>query len=216
MTNIFFELGQEKGNARANREKVIFVEGADDAHFLDILLDQLGASPENTGVVTVNGKGNFPSQLKLFAKSPAFTTGKIKRVCIIRDADDSVDGAVSATRSAFFNAFGISPNHGEFTSKDNVDFGFFIMPNSLENGDLEKLCLSTVIGNELESRAADFLNSLEAEPVDQYYKRKAQVYLAGHVGELCRGAGLGFKRGHFDDTSPNLDELKEFLRDLLA
>lgn len=211
MPNIFFDIAQEKNSARLDREKLIFVEGTDDANFLDLLLSTAGADPEKVGVITVGGKGNFSSQLNLFSKSRPFTTGITKKVCIIRDADDNPQREVLSTQEIFNRIFKVSTSHNSLTLQNNVEFGFFMMPSATEKGDLEKLCLSTVTGSELDILADNFFKSLANPPVDKEFKRKAQVYLAGHKGELARGAGQGFKNGYFDITSSNLDEIKSFL-----
>lgn len=211
MPNIFFEINPIKNTGRLDRKNVIFVEGPDDANFLDVLLEKVGASPDDVGVVTVGGKGNFPSQLNLFAKSPPFTRGTTKKVCIIRDADDNPSAEGVSTKSIFLKTFGAETAHGKLSAHNGIEFGFFIMPNSFEPGDLEKLCLSTVEGNEVSQKVERFFESLTNPPVDKTFKRKAQVYLAAQNGNLARGAGQGFKDGYFNAASAKLDEIIKFL-----
>lgn len=216
MPNIFFEIAPEKISSRLDRERIIFVEGPDDANFLDLLLADAGATPDKVAVITVSGKGNFPSQLNLFSKSRYFTAGNTKKVCIIRDADDNPGREVLATKAIFEKTFGVATEHNSFYLKNGVEFGFFMMPNATEQGDLEKLCLSTIEGSELDILADKFFNSLTQPPEDKKFKRKAQVYLAGHSGDLARGAGQGFKDGYFDISSHYLDEIKSFLEKFIS
>lgn len=216
MPNIFFDINPTKNTGRLNRAKVIFVEGPDDANFLDVLLEKIGASPADVGVVTVGGKGNFPSQLNLFSKSPPFTTGVTKKVCIIRDADDSPVAEISSTKSIFLKTFAVETTHGNFSLKNGVEFGFFIMPTSTECGDLEKLCLSTVEGSEISRKVDLFFGALDMPPLDKISKRKAQVYLAAQNGNLARGAGQGFKDGYFNVASPKIKEMLDFLESFVA
>jgi len=95
---------------------------------------------------------------------------------------------------------------------DKKNFGFFVMPDDSRNGDLETLCLDTVQGRPLEQQSEAYLRGVpNASNLDAMSKRKTQVYLAGINADLCRGPGLGFKRGHFDDSHVVLNPLKQFL-----
>jgi len=215
MANIFFDIGQKNNNTRNDREKLLFIEGTDDAYFLDRILANVNADPDYVGLVTVGGTGQFLSNIKSFSKSSQFTTGKNKGLVIVRDVDEDFNGVSNEMAQLFFSLFGVVVRHGEIVVLDGRAYGFFLMPGQDRAGDLERLCLDTVEGKVLALKSYEFLNSVEPVPSDQVFKRLAQVYLAGHVGALCRGAGRGFNRGQFDDTHAILNPLKEFLSDFI-
>lgn len=211
MANIFFDIGHNNNMARADRDKLIFLEGTDDALFFDHLLTGMNADPEQVGLVTVGGKGEFIAKIKGFKKTPKFTQRKTKGILAIRDADDDFHVAEKEMTALFNSTFGINLKHGEIQEKDGILYGFFLLPGTNRSGDLEELCLDTVTGKALEEQSAAFLSATEVTPQDQFYKRKAQVYLAGFTGDLCRGAGLGFKKGKFDDQHETLQPIKDFI-----
>lgn len=211
MSNIYFEIGHKNNNARIDRERLIFLEGTDDAYFLDHVLDQIKADSGKVGLVTVGGIGEFPSRIKGFSKTPNFTGGKVKAVSIVRDADDDFVKTNAEMKDLFKRIFGVDVSHGDVVLHDGISYGYFLMPGVSLSGDLERLCLSTVDGLGLEKQSSDFLGGLTNPPTDHIYKRKAQIYLAGYNGDLCRGAGLGFKRGYFDHTHESLEPFKVFL-----
>jgi hypothetical protein len=211
MANIFFDVGQQNNNSRNDRPKLILLEGTDDAYFIDLLLEMANASPSEVGIVTVGGKGGFENQIKNLKKSTPFTKGKIKGIAIIRDADESFDRSCDETSKTLERQFGVKLRHGEIKIYNDLLFGFFILPGGNMDGDLERLCLSTVEDSSLFSRSQQYLMDSNIAANDQFFKRQAQVYLAGMPNELCRGAGLGFKKEMFDKMHPALNALKDFL-----
>lgn len=211
MANIFFDMGHANNMARGDREKLIFLEGTDDALFFDHILTAMNANPEQVGLVTVGGKGEFIAKVKGFRKTPNFTQGKTKGILAVRDADNDFLVAEKEMATLFNSVFGVNLKHGEIQNKDGISYGFFLLPGVNRSGDLEELCLDTVSGIALEAQSASFLAAADVSPYDQFYKRKAQVYLAGFAGELCRGAGLGFKKGKFDDQHDALQPIKNFI-----
>jgi hypothetical protein len=74
-----------------------------------------------------------------------------------------------------------------------------------------------VIGRPSEISAEAFISEIQASGnLTQIHKRKAQVFLAAVPDHLCRGAGLGFKRGFFDKSHISLTPLKDFLQAFIA
>lgn len=198
---------------RHDKKFIIFVEGKDDAHFLDVLLQDIGASVSDVGVVPVDGKSNFLAALANLKKSPFL---KMKSgVAIIRDADNTPNSALSDINSLLKKQFGIEISHSTLSKKDGIKFGAFILPSDSEEGDLEKVCLNTVMSSELNTKVDSYITSVKGEKFPHFYKRKAQIYLAGTPGELSRGAGMGFKRGHFDANHESLNPLRDFIKEFL-
>lgn len=211
MANIFFDFGEKNNNSRNDRERLIFLEGTDDAYFIDHILDGMKADASKVGIVTVGGIGEFRAKIKGFLKTSSYTQGRVKAICIVRDADEDFYRAEAEISKVFLDLLDVEVSHGKVVLKNGIAYGFFILPGLDQHGDLERLCMHTVSGTGLESKSEDFFSGLENPPVDQVFKRKSQVYLAGYKGDLCRGAGRGFKYGHFNDSHESLDPLKEFL-----
>ncbi|WP_423707999.1 DUF3226 domain-containing protein [Undibacterium sp. WLX3042] len=216
---IFFKEGQEFNRQRETCPYVIFVEGTDDAHFVDTLLSDIGASTDVVGIVIVGGKGNFPSFINSFCKQSNFTQGTTKGIAIIRDADEDHLAATKEVQEIFQKISSIQINNASPIRDGNYRFGFYLLPKENENGDLEKLCLETVKDEPIEVLAEKFIQEIQSlnqtDQLNQINKRKTQTYLSGVIGEICKGPGLGIKRGHFKLDHQALSPLKQFLKDFI-
>lgn len=213
-----------KGNGGQNRERVIFVEGKDDAQFLSAMLTEIQADPQRVGIVEVEGKPNFHSRLKVFLKSSYVTQGVVKTISIICDADADPKKAEEEVNKIITSLGHPAVQIGTYvTTATGIRIGLFTMPNPTMAGDLEKLCLDTVEGHDLERKAEEFIVSAEAlarqdgkELTGSRHKRKAQVFLSGFAGDLIRGAGRGYAIGCFKTDHDALEPLRNFLRLTIA
>ena len=213
-----------KSNARQDSSCLIIVEGKDDALFVSALLEDMQADPSQVGIVEVEGNANFPSRLKGFLKSSSFTQGKNKSIAIICDADGSPEKVAEKLNGVLVNSGQPSLSLGVHTFNPNgVRLGLFAMPNCVECGDLEKLCLDTVAGSNLELEAESFIRAAEVHSANlaqsmngSRHKRKAQVFLAAIPEGIVRGAGQGYAKGYFDSGHQALEPLRNFLRDTIS
>jgi hypothetical protein len=214
--SIYFELGVENNTKRNDRDYLILVEGTDDAHFLDKILTEIGAEPTKVGLILAGGKGQIKSNMTSLIKSSNFTTKKTIGIAIIRDADNDFEKAERETQEIFRKILDTPVKNANSINHDGRAFGFYLLPQDKESGDLEKLSLYTVEGSPVEKLAEEFIQQASLDsPLDQIHKRKVQVFLSGVKGELCRGPGLAFKQGHFDSKHGSLNPLKDFLRKFL-
>lgn len=211
IASIYFD----KNTGRQDRPLLIFVEGTDDAHFVDVVLQDIGADPTKIGIIIVEGTPQFSNSIAMFKKSPYYRNAK--GIVVIRDADDNVAVAIEDSNKIFSKEFQLQANHAQITSSEAFSVGLFVLPGNEELGDLEKLCLATVAGTPLEIDAEIYINKIKQFGIlNKIHKRKAQVFLAGKPGDVCRGAGMGFKRGFFDKTHESLVPLKHFLVKFIA
>lgn len=203
-------------HGRQDRPLLIFVEGTDDGHFVDVILSEIGADPAEVGIFVVKGNGNFAREIASFKKTRHFR--KARGVIILRDADDNPQGAASDINRIFQKEFGTGTTHAKILTAETLKIGFFLFPTENEDGDLEKLCLSTIPDSKIVGAAESYIEAAQGvnNLTTQIYKRKSQVFLAGIAGDLCRGAGLGFKRGFFDAQHVALSPLKTFLKEFIT
>lgn len=197
---------------------VIFVEGKDDALFIDILLLELGANPNCVGVCYVDGKDNFERALGVFLKTSAFISGTVERYAVIRDADDNFERTLKAMNKTLRKLKEPVFDADNFTVRDDGRrIGLFIVPDHQTSGDLERLCISTVNEGDLGRFAQSYIIAAQERfgVLKKESKRIAQAYLAICPGELCSGVGLGSKNGAFNIRSQKLISLTNFLRQLL-
>lgn len=202
-------------NTRQDRSLLIFVEGTDDAHFLDVILKDAGADPGEVGVIVVGGTPKFTSAISMYKKSPFYK--RSRGIAVIRDADENFSSAIASTNAVFNREFSFSVNHAQVEYSNSFRLGLFVLPGDGESGDLERLCLSTVEGSKLDVSAQKYINDVSGDSaLSQVHKRKAQVFLAAIPNDLCRGAGMGFKKGFFDIGHDSVGPIKDFVKRFIA
>src|ERR1700754_511620 len=68
-------------------KKVIYVEGQDDAWFLDCILSELEANPLEVGIVYINGTGAIEKEASLLFKSSGYIQRHTTHIAFLLDAD---------------------------------------------------------------------------------------------------------------------------------
>ncbi len=202
---------------RLNVPTVILVEGSDDGFFLDEVLTDINASPDDVGVCVADGKGNFSALLQVMLKSPMFTGGTIRRYAVIRDVDDDLQACLSECASLFSQAQEPQPAPGNFQLRSDGRYnGLFLMPGSTEVGSLETLAFRTLDNHPIAIAADSFLSASAANggSLDHLDKRRMQAFLASRSAPLCNGVGWATRGGVFNITSNSLQQLKDFLIEL--
>uniref|UniRef100_UPI0024DEE46D DUF3226 domain-containing protein n=1 Tax=Herbaspirillum aquaticum TaxID=568783 RepID=UPI0024DEE46D len=161
---------------RQDRPFLIFVEGVDDGHFVDVLLDDLNVSVDDVGIVIVGGKDKFEKAISQAKKTHSFR--QMRGLALLRDADEDFQVAANEVDRIFQAHFNITIPHGKTGIADGRKIGAYIFPGENEPGDLEKACLSTVQGTQIEVLAESFMENAQgnADSLNQPFKRKAQVY----------------------------------------
>lgn len=215
MEDVFFN----RKTQRTDRQKLLIVEGVDDALFLDQMLLHMDQDPATVGVCYAGGKDKLSAFLIQVKKSGPFTTGLVQKYAIIRDVDDSVQ-TCSAEISQLFSAAGEpQPEPGATTIReDGRGVGLYLIPAHQTTGSLENLVLASVDGHALMQPLESYLNSSVAAggPSDHLGKRRAQAFLAAAAQPLCNGVGYATKRAIFDVGHDTFAGLRNFLADFLA
>lgn len=209
--------GEQKGGI-LDKPYGVLVEGKDDAHLIDYLLENIGADPEFVKIVFCGGKDELASSVRNIVKSRPYITRDLKRFAVIRDCDACPDEASSALNDAFTDAGVPVPLHGQFVAYDGErKVGAFLIPSIDRPGAVEDLLLD-IVGNDdtFQSFIPPFESaSALAGGLDVRSKRLMQIFLATK-SPLCRGGGIALKHGHFDHEHQSLFELKGFLQTLLT
>lgn len=196
---------------------VIFVEGPDDAYFLERILGQIGATPDQVLVEIMGGKGGAAKALKEYKKNAYYVRGIYRHVCVIRDADNDV-GVAEAEVNAAYQQTGLpSPGNENIVVYDHgKSVALYLLPGGGNIGDLESLCLKAVDGGARYAVAKQCFDTANAEiaPLDRSSKRIAQIYMAIHP-EDCRGVGRAFQKNAFPD-GPVMDPIRAFIGKFLS
>lgn len=180
-------------------------EGVEEVLFLEALLGELNVS--GVQVEHYEGKSALARFLKALKNRPGF--GAVKKLGIIRDADDDPVAATRSVDGAIAQA-GFDPN---LTVKK------MIIPSATESGALENLCLRTIEGQPLEACIEEFLSCATRATTIQHTSTTAKAKARIHAWlsaqrEPDLRLGHAAKKGLIDWSSPVFGELKQFLREL--
>lgn len=200
------------------KECVFIVEGEDDGVFLEHILSLKGSNPEKIEVQYVKGISKIAPYLSALAKSPPVTSGAIKKICIIVDADTDFESAQNSVNNWLVAAGLPNVESGKIESRGGIEVGLYLLPNSNETGELEDLIISSLSSDGRIVSAIEVVESFEdkSSPFKKKSKRIIQVALGISAVDLCAGAGRGIRNGAFDIELKDVPGLDEFIDKFLS
>jgi len=192
-------------------KKLIAVEGKDEIKFFEALLKYLDVA--DCDLREVGGKDKFNKKLPELKKASGFDD--IEKFVVIRDADNSANGAFDSIKKILKGEGFKVPGKKNSFAAGNPIVGIYILPGIAEEGFLEDLCLKLVGNHPAMKCVEDFEKCAKKlpRPPNNISKAKAQVYLAA-MPELAWQVGLGALKGYWNFDSPYLKNLKDFLNKL--
>ncbi|MBM1558791.1 hypothetical protein JQV19_19245 [Sulfitobacter mediterraneus] len=212
----FFTQGPSAPHTFAS-DRLILVEGIDDAIFFEAILGQLGVTVGQVEIRSVEGYSNFQSYLKALAKAPAVTSGQLIKFCLIADADDSFDDRVKELRSYLETAGFGAPAAGTFDNSKTPEVGIYVLPDNKAAGELEDLFIESLDGDPRLNEASSALNKFDPENNwTKRSKRLIQILLALSEQRLCAGIGRGLRNGAVELPKIEIEKLENFLNELLS
>jgi hypothetical protein len=202
--------------------KILIVEGRDEENFFTAgLTRHLGIL--DVQVLAVGGKTLLPGSLKVLRNDPAFPN--VQALGVVRDADLAAPGArTPAAESAFVSvraaltAPGVQlpcpAGHGQFAA-GVPKVGVFIMPNGVDEGMLETLCVAAVAASPGYPCLDEYFACLQRQGVasNNLHKARAHAWLAS-CPEPDRRVGEGALAGYWPFTSPVFGPLWTFIQGL--
>lgn len=194
------------------RSKILVVEGRDEEMFFDAALqDHLGLT--DIQIMPIGGK----TKLTLNMKGPVNDVGfpMVRSLAILRDADLTAPGAATvAAGQAFQSVCGSLQHvglpcpaaHGRFAIGP-PRVGIFIVPNGVDDGMLETLCLLSVASLAEYPCVDGYLQCLQGHGVipSNLHKARAHAWLASRpepdkrVGEAAQASYWPWNSGAFQD-----------------
>lgn len=112
--------------AKNYKKAVLYVEGVDDAHFVDRILDDLSASPDHVQIIFTGGNTKILPALGIIEKSSEYVRGEVSRVAVITDADRNPRSTLSKLFSEIQKLSFPEPENGTLKDYDSgrKKFGF--------------------------------------------------------------------------------------------
>lgn len=203
-----------KGPIEISCENLLIVEGDDDELFFYALAQQLGLH-EGLQIYQTGGKYELPKVVAAVAASYGFR--KVKRLGIIRDADEDPEAAFKSVVTALEKAKLPVPSKPREVTGSSPRVSVFILPAEDRQGALEDLCLEAVKEDPAMACVEGFFQCLETQGVSKptnIVKAKVQIFLASRP-EPGKRLGHAAQAGYWPWDSQVFEPVKEFLRCLL-
>lgn len=213
------------------RDAVLLVEGIDDARFFEAFLKWLGKD-DAIQIAQVGGKNKFGRFLTGTLKR-AENFYRLRRLGLIRDADESAQSAFNGLRGALTGADLPAPAQAwEIRQDGELHVGVAILPDMDSCWNLEALCLRSLEGEEPSCIDA-YIDCVThtGPPIanEQLAKARLYTYLAAgpvpkkgsdQTGELSARENPGLRLGEsaeagvWDWDSPAFEQIKNWLYNL--
>ena len=190
----------------------LLVEGREEELVFGALLRELGIN--DVQIQNCRGKDNLAIVLLEIAQDPEFHL--INSIGIVRDADNSANGAFQSVQSALRRANLPVPTQMLQPTTGNPSISTFIMPDNSSNGALEQLCLAALADDPAMPCVEDFLTCVgDRVPESPQDPSKARIhaFLASRQDPELR-LGEAAQRGYIPWNHPAFVPLARFLREL--
>ena len=124
---------------RINKKHLLLVEGKDECNLFAALLEHYKLKSK-IQVIEAGGTSQFSSRLKTILSSTIQYGIKLQSLGVIRDADDSPEGALQSVQGTLRNNTLPCPeSHAQFIG-EHPRVGIFVLPSGDACGNLETLC----------------------------------------------------------------------------
>lgn len=202
-----------------DQPKILLVEGNDEVHFFNALLKKLNIN--DIQIIETGGKDKFKSLFAVVLTFQGFE--KVKSIGITRDADNDKQAAVESIKHQLgIHRLPVPKGHSNMVEKNGMKVGIYVLPGNAESGMLENLVLNAATDQDVLNCSDAYIKNLCAtleqkgkadRTPNNIHKARAHAYLAG-MKKLVSSVGLAANKGYFNFDSPELLELKTFLKGL--
>jgi hypothetical protein len=205
---------------KIEKPKLLIVEGRDDQLCFEAALrDHLGLT--DIQIMPIGGKTLLTRNLTGLVADPDFAT--VGSLAVVRDADETAPGAIVPSASHSFQSvcgslrhvnLSCPTAHGQFADGP-PRVGIFIVPNGVDDGMLETLCLHSV-STQPEFACVDaYFQCLHGHQIvpNNLHKARAHAWLASRP-EPDRRVGEAAQAGYWPWGSNAFDDLWAFLRSM--
>ena len=201
-------------------EVQLLVEGNDERNFFEAFADHLALG--NVQIQVFGGKDQLREFLETLAGATAFR--KVRSIGIVRDADESADGAFQSVQTSLRNANDAIRSSGvEFPVPDRPGqraggrpaLSVLILPGDGDAGMLETLLCRTFAGGDMDRCIDQFFQCAEetGTRIRRPDKARARAYLAT-TPDPHLSVGVAAKRDRWDMNHRAFDGVRSFLKSL--
>jgi hypothetical protein len=200
---------------KLEENRILAVEGKDECNFFKALIKH--EDIKDVQIIDIGGKDKFTIELPLLINLEGFTD--IHTLGFIRDAEkDQASSAFSSICKTLENNKLPAPQVvNTIYSEQNLKIGIFIMPNNVDEGMLEDLCLKSIKDEPVLECVDKYIECcLHCSPENEktnISKAKIQTYLSCRK-PLVNSLGVAALKGHWDFEKICFSEIKFFLHNL--
>ena len=199
-------------------EAQLLVEGNDERNFFKAFIERLQLA--GVQVQVLDGKDRLRESLETLAGTTNFRI--VKRIGIVRDADDSASRAFQSVQTSLRNANQAVRRwlHAELPVLDRpenvagegLSVSVLILPGDADEGMLETLLCRTFAGTEVERCIDTFLQCAEesGSPIHRRDKSRAHAWLATRQDPHV-SVGHAARKGYWAIDHDALDGVRRFL-----
>ncbi len=157
------------------QEKLLLVEGIEDARFFDAFLRK-GLGKAEVQVAKVDGKGNFRRFISdTLVKADNFSS--LRSLGVLRDADENPDRAFDSLQGALQDAGLPAPAQPwEPVESNGRTVSLGVLPGNGATGDLEQLCLQSIDNRNTLTCIENFIACMAQEDPPSRSPSKARLY----------------------------------------
>ena len=182
----------------SNKISLVFGEGKEDL----AVMQKVASAAQISGLEykEYRGKDKLKSFLKVERKAPDYTSGRIQRILITRDADENWQAAWDAARNAVQSIFEVEVSApGQWQQIENgPQIAVWIAPGSNQEGMIETLCLEAAKNSD-----ADTFDCLETytdclqskHGIELHEKERFEIWTIA-----AQGPAMGRKRLPFAEA----------------
>ena len=189
----------------------LLVEGINPKRVFCVFCESWGIS--DIEIHDFGSNENLRAYLETFARTDGFR--KVRILGIVRDAETSANSALESVQNTIRSVGLTYPSLRRDSTPGNPFVSVFVLPNGVDQGNLESL-LWRSIEDTSEARCADeFLGCLDLGDIRVTRRDKAriQAYLASKP-KPHGSVGVAAERGNWDAEHDAFAEIRRFLTDL--
>jgi hypothetical protein len=194
------------------KSKLLIGEGQDEVRFFGALLKHLGLT--DIQIEAYEGKTRLPEYLAALVLRPGF--GNLISLGVTRDADDNAPSGFISVRDTLRRVRLVAPSSHAAIEQGKPHVGIFILPDGLNKGMLEDLCLASLDSHPSMLCVDDYFECIEKQTgrlPNNLSKARIHAWLSSQERPDLQ-LGLAAEKGYIDWGNPAFDSIKEFLTSL--
>lgn len=197
-----------KKNIGLESDRVLAVEGKDECNFFEALIKY--EKINEVQIIDIGGKDKFKIEFPLLINSEGFTD--VHTLGFIRDAEENraESAFASICDTLKHNGLPAPDTINSICNKQNIRIGIFIMPNNIDRGMLEDLCLESVKKQPVFKCVNDYIECC----LQRFEENEKSINISSVQKPIANSLGLAATKGYWNFGNNCFSDIKRFLHNL--